>query len=75
MRILVDKMPEEPEKCIYCQDKSTEDFDKYICMWSKSEERRCFETRDCPYFVSFKDMFENEISDYDCRKRDPYRYG
>lgn len=49
MKILVDKMPEEPYKCPYCKDESDMDMDKYICKWNGSN-RKCYDTSDCPFF-------------------------
>lgn len=74
MRIVVSEMPKEPYKCEYCRDDSNMDYDKYICTFRK-EEHRCIFTRDCPYFVSFKEMFEDKISNYDCQEYDEYRWG
>lgn len=74
MRIIVDEMPTSPYKCIWCKDESCMDYEKYTCTF-KNSKHQCWNTLECPYFVEFKNMFENEISDYDCEKYDPYRYG
>ena len=77
MRILVDEMPKEPKDCPYCKDESTMDFDKYTCTYRK--EHQCYCTDGdmgyCPYFVTFKIIFDNSISDYHIEEKDPYRYG
>jgi len=76
MRIVVDEMPDEPCDCPYSSDELCigDDDDKYECTY-KNSKRDCICTLECPYFVSFKDMFEQEISNYDCQEYDPYRYG
>lgn len=50
------------------------DFDKYACTFRK-EEHRCICTNDCPYFVSFEEIFEDKISNYDCQKYDKNKWG
>lgn len=74
MRIIVDEMPKDPWECPYCKDNSDHDNDEYICTYRNSG-RDCWETHECPYFTSFKNMFEDEMSNYDVQKYDPYRYG
>ena len=77
MRIIVDEMPTEPRKCPYCVDKSTMDYDRYVCAFR--EEHKCYCTDydmgGCPYFVSYKTMFENMRDEYDIPSKDPYVYG
>jgi len=74
MRIVVDEMPKEPYECPWCLDKSCMDYDEYVCTFRNSEHQ-CWDTSECPYFVDFKSRFEQEISNYDCQEKDPYRYG
>ena len=65
MRIVVDEIPKEPYRCEYYRDKDEFSWDRCFCIF-REEGHRCISTKDCPYFVSFKDMFEDKISDYDC---------
>ena len=58
MKILVDKMPEEPYDCPCCKDESDMDMDKYICKWNGSN-RVCYNTADCPFFVG---VSESEVT-------------
>ena len=63
MKILVDKMPDEPYKCPYCKDESNMDMDRYICKWDGSN-RKCWNTSDCPFFVDMigsNKVFSKEI--------------
>ncbi len=77
MRIIVDEMPTEPRKCPYCVDKSTMDYDEYVCTFR--EEHKCYCTDGnmswCPYFIDFKTCFDCEIQRYDTVEKDPYRWG
>ena len=61
MRILVDYMPNEPYRCIYCKDESTMDFTSYVCKWNNSNHN-CWNTQECPYFIAEMDnKRENRI--------------
>ncbi len=71
MRIVVEQMPEENYQCPYCKDESCMDYKKYTCQYNGSGIN-CWNVSECPFFISFKDMFENEIVDYDCHPKDFY---
>lgn len=64
MKILVDKIPKEPNECPYCKDESNMDFDRYICKWNGSD-RKCYDTSDCPFFVDAvsSDTIRNFVND------------
>ena len=70
MRIVVDEMPETPHDCPHYN------YDRSECGYKEyAENKDCRHTSGCPYFVAFKDCFENEISDYDVQKFDPWWQG
>jgi len=53
MKILVDQMPKNKEKCLYCKDNSCMDFDEYICIW-QNNNHLCFGVDECPYFKALE---------------------
>ena len=66
MKILVDKMPTEPTKCPYCEDRSTMNYDEYICTYRRWF--RCYSTYDCPWFTempSARDIVDEGLSERD----------
>jgi hypothetical protein len=79
MRILVDEMPKEPCECPYSAIAVKNN--ECVCMWNNNKGRiECKLNKYdyngcCPYFTDHKTQFENEISNYDVQKFDPYRYG
>lgn len=56
MKILVDKMPNHPSNCPWCENESTMDYDKYTCTWLNSNYHCMYDiTKECPYFTTIKE--------------------
>lgn len=62
MKIIVDNMPSTVDRCPYCKDESTMDYDKYTCTWNNCN-RNCYDTNDCPFFKAERNEADKEMDD------------